>query len=305
MAACADTDRNGNPLDTTTAGRVKISVDETLQPVIGYELDDFHALYSKAHIDAHFLPESQAIQTFLRDTMRVVVAARKLTKQENDFFEQKKIHVRTTTIAYDAIAFIVNTDNADSILSVSQLKSIFTGQISTWKQLNPSLPDKPLNVVFDNAGSSTLNFLRQYLKLESDTLPANFFAQQTNPQVIDYVKKNPGAIGVIGVNWISNYKDSGVVEFMKDIRVLGLNPPDTAKKYQEYGSYFQPTPGFIALRWYPLVREVYIHSRELWAGLGTGFASFVAGDKGQLIIYHAGLVPATMPVRMVNVKKSL
>lgn len=42
-------------------------------------------------------------------------------------------------------------------------------------------------------------------------------------------------------------------------------------------------------------------SRQTRAGLGMGFVSFVAGDKGQLMILKAGLIPAIAPVRLVEV----
>ena len=54
---------------------------------------------------------------------------------------------------------------------------------------------------------------------------------------------------------------------------------------------------------YPFCRDVYIINREGRTGLGTGFAAFVAGEKGQLIILKAGMVPATQPVRMVKITK--
>jgi phosphate transport system substrate-binding protein len=42
-------------------------------------------------------------------------------------------------------------------------------------------------------------------------------------------------------------------------------------------------------------------SREARAGLASGFIAFVAGEKGQRVVLKAGLVPATMPVRIVEV----
>ena len=57
---------------------------------------------------------------------------------------------------------------------------------------------------------------------------------------------------------------------------------------------------YIALKQYPLIREVYMINREGRAGLGTGFVSFVAGDQGQRIIRLMGMLPATMPVRIVK-----
>ena len=44
-----------------------------------------------------------------------------------------------------------------------------------------------------------------------------------------------------------------------------------------------------------------MHSRESFTGLGSGFVSFVAGEKGQRIILKSGLIPATMPIRIIQV----
>ena len=70
--------------------------------------------------------------------------------------------------------------------------------------------------------------------------------------------------------------------------------------------FVKPYQGNVALwrlrrpPYYPLCRELYVISREGRTGLGTGFASFVAGDNGQRIFLKAGLVPATVPVRLVQ-----
>jgi phosphate transport system substrate-binding protein len=45
-----------------------------------------------------------------------------------------------------------------------------------------------------------------------------------------------------------------------------------------------------------------MNSRESFTGLGSGFVSFVSGEKGQRIILKSGLVPATMPIRIIQVK---
>jgi phosphate transport system substrate-binding protein len=63
-----------------------------------------------------------------------------------------------------------------------------------------------------------------------------------------------------------------------------------------------PVQGSIYDKTYPFVREVYMNSRESFTGLGSGFVSFVSGEKGQRIILKSGLVPATMPIRIIQVK---
>jgi phosphate transport system substrate-binding protein len=56
------------------------------------------------------------------------------------------------------------------------------------------------------------------------------------------------------------------------------------------------------LKQYPLIRNVYIVNREGRNGLGTGFASFIAGDQGQRLLKLMGMLPATMPVRLIQFK---
>jgi phosphate transport system substrate-binding protein len=67
-------------------------------------------------------------------------------------------------------------------------------------------------------------------------------------------------------------------------------------------SYYRPYPAYIANKSYPFIREVYMINRESFNGLGSGLISFVGGIKGQTIVLKAGLVPATMPVRLVEMK---
>ncbi len=66
-------------------------------------------------------------------------------------------------------------------------------------------------------------------------------------------------------------------------------------------AFYQPYQAFIAQKQYPLLRDVIMISREARAGLASGFMAFIASDKGQRIVLTSGLVPATMPIRIVEV----
>lgn len=109
------------------------------------------------------------------------------------------------------------------------------------------------------------------------------------------MKNNPSALGIISVNWVSDKQDSISERFLESVRIMevGTDPKNFCKPYQ----------GYIAERSYPFCRDVYMISRETFSGLGTGFVSFVAGDQGQRIILKSGLVPATMPVRLIEIRK--
>jgi phosphate transport system substrate-binding protein len=112
------------------------------------------------------------------------------------------------------------------------------------------------------------------------------------------VSNNKYAIGIIGVAWISDSDDSLSVNFTQKVKVAELVPADPENAE---AATMKPFQAYIALKQYPFWRQVQIVSREGRMGLGTGFASFVASDRGQRIILKSGLVPALAPVRLVQI----
>jgi phosphate transport system substrate-binding protein len=68
------------------------------------------------------------------------------------------------------------------------------------------------------------------------------------------------------------------------------------------GSYYRPDQGWIYDKSYPFVREVYMITRETFKGLGAGFIQWATAEQGQRIVLKSGLVPATMPIRLVQIK---
>ncbi|HOW32387.1 MAG TPA: substrate-binding domain-containing protein, partial [Bacteroidales bacterium] len=206
----------------------------------------------------------------------------------------QKIIVRTTKVARDALALIINPANIDSLLLEKQLADILQGKISTWNQLNPKSASNPINVVFDNNKSGNVRYFRERFNITGN-FPPNCFAVNSNQEVINYVAKNRNALGIISVNWISDAHDSLTIEFKKSVRIVEVGTESTG--------YCKPYQGYIAEGSYPFCRDVFMVSRETFSGLGTGFASFVAGDQGQRIVRLSGLVPATMPIRLIEIKK--
>ena len=282
--------------DTPTSGIVKISSDETLQPLMDAEKNTFMGLYQYAELNVKHTAEANCFNDLINDSAKVIIASRKLNDKENAYFKSRNLIPVTTKIALDALAIIVNKNNPDSILSVQQLTSILNGKNTNWNELFSSSKLGKISVVFDNNGSSNVRYLKDKLLDGKDFAPS-CFASASNPAVIKYVEENSNAIGIIGVSWISDFESKESQAFLSKIKVLDI----TSSKNPLYpDDYFKPYQAYIALAQYPLIREVYMISREGRVGLGTGFVSFVAGDAGQRIIRMAGLLPATMPVRLIK-----
>jgi phosphate transport system substrate-binding protein len=299
FAACSGFNKRKTIDETPTSGNIKIAVDEAFQSFIDAELYTFEALYENAKVNPSYLPEGDAYALFMKDSVRLVVTSRKLTDAEEQNLKAGNIYPKTTKIAYDALTFIINKDNKDSLLLYSQIKDIFSGKIGKWSQLDPKSGLGDLVIVFDNNKSSNTRYVKEKFELK-DNFPSYCFAVKSNPEVINYVEKNKNAIGIISIDWICDRTDTSVVKFLNRVKVVSVGNEGNT---DGTGDFYKPYQGYIADGSYPLTREVYMISRETFAGLGTGFVSFVAGEKGQRIILKSGMVPSTMPVRLVQIKK--
>ena len=276
--------QGGPELDTPTSGSINISADDAYKPIVEAEINVYQALYPRAKIHAHYESEDSAFKDLLADSARLIVVNRKLTTQEDNFLKNKQLFPEQVKIATDALALIVNNDCPDTLLTLDRVKAIFSGQDSTWKA-----------VVFDHENSGNARYIQENI-LQGKPLPKYCFAVYSNPQVIDYVSNNKNALGIISVNWISNEYDSTVISFQKRIKVIAISSKDS----KDANEYHQPYQAYMKMEDYPLCRDMYIISREPRTGLGSGFLSFVAADKGQRIIYREGLLPATVPTHIIR-----
>lgn len=281
ISACTS---NKNP-QTAISGERQILVDESFEPVIDDQFRVFESTYTQAKLHLVYKPEIDLLNLFLQDSINVAIMSRKLLPNEAKFYESKNIRIRTNRIAIDAIALITNKASTDTTITVEEIKAIMQG-----KGVNK-------NLVFDNPNSSTVRYLKELANIKE--LPKHgVYALKSNEEVIKYVYNNSGTIGVIGINWmIQPTKElESIVSKLKIIAVKNTGGLVGSDKY------YEPTQNNLALGLYPLSRELYIINCEGGSGLGTGFASFLAGERGQRIILKSGLLPDSIPTREIIIR---
>ncbi|MBA4055043.1 MAG: phosphate ABC transporter substrate-binding protein [Marivirga sp.] len=291
LLGCAERDKHGKLLDTPTSGTITVAVDESLRPLIDAEIAAFEGIYTKAHITVIYTSEGEAIDTLLKDSARCAIVARRLGDDEIKMLTDQKIKPMQRTVAIGGVALIVNKQNPDTLIQLEDLKKILSGETKNWNVLTKGNRGVGIEVVFDRPNSGIIHYLKDSLDAFNN-LPENFFAVNGNKEVVEYISLNPQALGLIDVSWISDSDDSTSNTFLDTIRVMGISTDS---------GFYQPYQAYIAQGDYPLSREVILISREARTGLASGFLSFMASDKGQRIVLKSGLVPATMPVRIIEV----
>jgi len=294
LAACGTKNKQGAELDTPISGTIYIAVDEVAMPIIRSTIATFESSYSDAKIKAQVIPQEIGFQLLLRDSVRLVVGSRKLNAQEKAAFAQRTITPHEYVYAQDAVAVIVHPASTDTLMSLSRIARMLNGQETTWPNTNL----KVIPVLESGSGANAA-FLQEKLKL-----PASFskyiYATGSTEKVVAYVAATPGAVGFIGVGYISDSDAPSARGFLKSIKVVSVSETEIATEENS----FAPYQAYLQLKKYPLARLLYIVSGEARSGLGTGFAAWALSDKGQRIVLKAGLLPATMPVRVIEVNKT-
>lgn len=297
LAACHRKPKDGLT-DTYTSGVIEIAVDESFQPIVQEEIDVFEGLFPLAGIVPRYTTEVETVNLFLKDSVRLAITTRPLTEEEMNSFHSRKFFPREIKLATDGLALIVNRRNPDSLMSVRDLRRILTGEVRHWKELYPSSGLGRIRVVFDNKNSGTVRFAVDSICRDNPLSARDVKALHTNPQVIDYVARTPGAMGIVGVNWLGNKGDTTRLSFRDEVRVLAVSAADVATPANSY----KPYQAYLFYGDYPLARSVYILLNDPRNALPWGFASFLTSGRGQRVILKSGLVPATQPVRVVDVK---
>lgn len=272
--------------ETRTSGTLKMLVDESVGPIVQDQIDIFNLDYPQAKFQLTVKPEEKLLPAFLNDSVRVIVLPRLLTKAEEKYYNQRNIKINTSRFAIDGIALITNQGNIDSTITVKEVIDILQGKKS----------DKKL--VFDNAYSSTFQYFKELAKISQ--FPATgVYSKDSSKEVIKLIAEDKNFIGILGVNWIAD-QNTEASEYLSQIKVLGVK---NLKGKVGDDQFYKPTQDNLINGVYPFLRNINIIDCEGRDGLGTGFATWLRSQRGQLIVLKSGLGPHKLMPRELHLTK--
>lgn len=301
---------------SATSGTTTLVCDNSFENIFKQEVDVFEYQYPEAHILVRYGTQAEALDSLFSLNTRSVVVSRDLTPEEKRGLKAKykkernaNVNVRSSKIAVDAVAFIVNSKNTCEKLTVSELGDIMSGEASQWSDLEPSNLGA-IRVVLDKTGSSLATFLSDSL-CHGEPLGPNVFQAGSVADVFNIVEKDDNAIGVLGVSWITSdmegadvsredlaksvLSDEAVVgaTLTQRVKVLKVNRDNEVTAYKPYQQYIFDGS-------YPLFRQIYMITTAPTSNVAGGFYSFVTGPIGQKIIMKTGILPARVSIQQVE-----
>ena len=279
-------DKEGILKETMISGNATFLVDESVFPIAEDYKIVFENTYNAA-IKLHSKPENQAINHIIEDSSRVAILTRMLTPEEETVFKNKHITPKITKFALDAVVFIVNKKEQDSVIELDDVFAYLNGENSKIKSL-----------IFDNPNSSVTRNVFEKLNISQDKKQI-VYSKGTSSQLIRFISENDGHIGVLGINWLTQIPPE-LSKYSENVRILSVKNVKTDNRENEY---IYPSQANIGKKTYPLTRELFLLNYQGTNGLGMGFASFVASDIGQKIILTSGLAPVKLEPMNINIKK--
>ncbi len=275
--------------ESPTKGTVEIPVAESVAPLLQQERQTFQELYPDAHVDLKVTSSRQALAWLFYDSAKMIISARALNREEREAARQARLNLTEYRIAIDAVGMIVNAANPVAELRTTQLDSVLDGTVKSWSGVGGKRT--PIELCLPSRNSANYETVAMKV-LHGKSIASPAALVHTSQEMLAFVAHHPNAIGMVGMNWLGEKNDT--------VRALKLCDPQAPDSLDIKGQYFAPLQAHVYRGFYPLTRDVMIYLRTDRYDVTAGFTSFLTSATGQKIVLSSGLVPATMPVRLVE-----
>ena len=178
--------------DTTT---ISISGSTSVGPL----MEKIQEKYEEENINVTLEKQHNGSGAGIKD---VISGISEIGMSSRELKDEEKGSVQGTTVAYDGIALLVNPENPVKNISLEDVKKIYTGEITNWKEIGGD--DAPIVVVSREEGSGTRDAFQEIVGYESEELLKDATISDGSGAVKTTVAGNKNAIGFASFEYIDN-----------------------------------------------------------------------------------------------------
>ncbi len=238
-------------------GGIIIAGSTSVQPFIEKIAEHFMEKHPEIKINVQGGGSTAGILATFNRTCDIGTSSRDLRVEEQ--------RLRVVLIAVDGIAVIVHTKNPITNLSLEQVRGIFSGKITNWKELGG--PEDLIIPVTREEGSGTRASFEKMI-MRDVAISDACLVQDSNGAVREIIATTPQGIGYISVGLVDNREQAVAINGIK------------------------PTPAHLVTGQYRFTRPFLLLFLEEPRGDAKKFLDFVLSEEGQNILKSDGLIPA-------------
>lgn len=183
--------------DASKSAKITVSGSTSVGPVMEVEAEKFQAANEGITVEIQQVGSSAGIKNTIDGTSEIGMASRDLKDEE------KAAGLTETEIAIDGIAVILNIKNEVKNLTVDQIKDIYTGKITNWKEIDPT-KDAPIVVISREEGSGTRDAFQEIIGYTSEDLIGEALISNANGAIKQTVAGNKNAIGFVSFEYLDD-----------------------------------------------------------------------------------------------------
>jgi phosphate transport system substrate-binding protein len=247
------------PAPTPLVGRVTFAGSTTVQPLAHLLGEAFHHRHPGVVLDIDAGGSSVGIRAIHDGAVDIGMASRQLRPAEAEGIEQHQI-------AVDVIAIVVHAAVSVEGLTKDQLRGIYLGQITNWREVDG--PDQQIAVTVRGNNSGTRGAFDEIVLDNQQPAADSLMRAPTAGDMAAIVARTPGAIGYVGFGNIDD-----------DLHVLTIDGIMPSVESAQDGSY-------------TLIRPLLLLTGPLTQPAAHMYVEMALSDEGQKLIADSSWVPA-------------
>lgn len=258
----------GNPSSQTETAKpttIAISGSTSVGPLMEKEAKAFMDKNKNVKIEIQQIGSSAGIKNAMDGVSEIGMSSR-------DLKEEEKAAVKEDVICYDGIGIIVHPSNTATNLTKAQIKDIYTGKITNWKDVGGK--DAPIVVVSREEGSGTRDAFQEIVGYKAEELVKSAQISQGNGAVKTTVSTNSNAVGFVSFEVM--LKDGKPDPVIKTLTVGGVE----ANAKNVLDKTYQISRPFLV---------VYKDGKLSQAS--KDLIAFIKSEEGQKIAKESGAIP--------------
>lgn len=190
--------------------------------------------------------------------------------------DPSEMHVTLHPVAWDALAIIVHPSNPVSSLDMQQVRDIYEGRVTNWKEVGGN--DAPIKLFVRQGKISGVGYaIRQYIFEDSEREFVTDHVFPSTGPLEEALEADPDAIGITGISSARK----------RNVKVIGFSGMDPSFENVRDGKYGLYRPLFLVTgpKPSPVVRE---------------FIAFATSEEGRKIIRDNQAVPYHDALHLVS-----
>ena len=253
----------------TVLNAQKIKGSDTCLPLSQKEAEVFMKSNAGTSVTVTGGGSGVGIAALIEGTTDIAQSSRAIKFDEKGKMQEGGKTTKEVTIAFDALAIIVNPQNKVTNLTREQLEGIFTGKIKNWKEVGGD--DLAIIPYARETSSGTYEFIKEYVLLNKNYMNG-IMSMPATGAIRQSISQTKGAVGYVGLAYLD--------ENVKAIHV----------SYDKGKTYIEPTIANAKNNTYPIVRPLYYYYASKSEAVVKPFIDFVLSDEGQKIVNEIGFI---------------